>query len=56
MTKQNMEDADLPEADNPSQNSQTANAIRNQSTVRPGEYPAEKRKAGKTASGSRKKQ
>jgi len=44
MTKQDLENADLPQGSNPSQNSQTANAIRNQSTVKPSDYPAQKRK------------
>ena len=44
MTKKDLENADLPEGNNPSQNSQTANAVRNQSTVKPSDYPEEKRK------------
>lgn len=39
-----MDKADLPKSDNPSQNSQIANAIRNQSTVKPEDYPKEKRR------------
>ncbi len=44
MSDKDRENADLPESDNPSQNSQLANAIGNQSSARPGQYPAEKRK------------
>lgn len=44
MTKKDMREADLPETDNPGQDSQTANAIRNQSSVEPDDYPADKKK------------
>lgn len=39
MTKKDLRVADLPETDNSAQNSQTANAIRNQSSVKPEDYP-----------------
>lgn len=51
MTRKDMKEADLPDTDNPGQDSQTANAIRNQSTVKPEDYPEEKRKAAKESSG-----
>ena len=44
MTRKDLENADLPEGGNASQNSRTANAIRNQSAVKPSDYPEEKRK------------
>lgn len=44
MTKKDLKKADLPEGNNSSQNSQTANAVRNQSTVKPSDYPEEKRR------------
>lgn len=56
MTKKDMKEADLPQAENSSQNSQTANAIRNQSSVRPANYPNNERKAGVMGNSSREKQ
>ncbi|WP_183030163.1 hypothetical protein [Altericroceibacterium spongiae] len=44
MTKKDLKNADMPEGSNPSQNSQTANAVRNQSIVTPSDYPEEERK------------
>lgn len=49
MSKKDIEEADLPETDNPSQNSQLANSIRNQSAVTPEDYPLEKRNPAKGA-------
>ncbi|MGB5780081.1 hypothetical protein [Allopontixanthobacter sediminis] len=43
MSKKDMENADLPTSDNPGQNSQLANSIRNQSVVTPEDYPEETR-------------
>jgi len=51
MTRKNMKEADLPDTDNPGQDSQTANAIRNQSTVKPEDYPEKKGRAAKEPSG-----
>jgi hypothetical protein len=52
MSKKDLEEADLPEGDNPSQNSQIANAVRNQGAVDPEEYPRDKKKAGKRSTNS----
>ena len=51
MTKKDMKEADLPDTDNPGQDSQTANAIRNQSSAKPEDYPEEKRRSAKESSG-----
>lgn len=44
MSRKDLEAADLPQGSNPSQNSQIANAIRNQSVVKPTDYPEEIRR------------
>jgi len=49
MSKKDLEEADLPESDNPSQNSQIANSIRNQGSADPDDYPRDKKKAPKEA-------
>lgn len=44
MSRKDLEEADLPQGSNPSQNSQIANAVRNQSVVKPTDYPEEIRR------------
>ncbi len=56
MSKKDLERADLPESDNPSQNSQLANAVRVQSTVDPGQYPRDKRESGKELAGAKREE
>lgn len=53
MTRKATREAILPDTDNPSQESQTANAIRNQSSVKPEDFPEHKRNAAKEQKSTR---